>query len=190
MGARGKEMPRHPPALREGFTLIELLTVIAIIAILTAIAAANLLEAQTRAKVSRAKADLRTLTLAVEVYRVDHNAYPLVADEKGEAIAPYPPIGLGPEAFETRLSPSVTTPVPYITSLPADPFAARGPDEEDPRIFEGQGYHCGTADYALANDGSEGAAKLRVFLRMMGDESGATQHFMSSHGPDLDHDGR
>ena len=27
-----------------------------------------------------------------------------------------------------------------------------------------------------------------MFLRMMGDESGATQHFMSSHGPDLDHD--
>jgi prepilin-type N-terminal cleavage/methylation domain-containing protein len=59
-----------------GFTLIELLVVVAIIAILAAIALPNFLEAQTRAKVSRARADLRTVVTALETYRVDWNGYP------------------------------------------------------------------------------------------------------------------
>ncbi len=57
------------------FTLIELLIVVAIISILAAIAIPNFLEAQTRSKVSRAKADMRTIALALETYRLDNNAY-------------------------------------------------------------------------------------------------------------------
>ena len=60
----------------EGFTLIELLIVVAIIAILAAIALPNFLEAQTRTKVSRARADHRTLATALEAYYIDQNAYP------------------------------------------------------------------------------------------------------------------
>lgn len=58
------------------FTLIELLIVVAIISILAAIAIPNFLEAQTRARISRAKADIRTIATAVETYYVDNNAYP------------------------------------------------------------------------------------------------------------------
>ena len=60
----------------EGFTLIELLIVVAIIAILAAIAVPNFLEAQTRAKVSRVKSDMRTTATGIELYRVDNNDYP------------------------------------------------------------------------------------------------------------------
>lgn len=87
------------------FTLIELLIVVAIIAILAAIAVPNFLEAQTRSKVSRVKADQRSLATALEAYYVDQNNYaPNVSDFA---------IGL------VRLS----TPVAYITDAwVEDPF--------------------------------------------------------------------
>ena len=62
---------------KKGFTLIELLIVVAIIAILAAIAVPNFLEAQVRAKVSRAHSDMRSLATAIEAFRVDVNEYPL-----------------------------------------------------------------------------------------------------------------
>jgi prepilin-type N-terminal cleavage/methylation domain-containing protein len=68
---------------RRAFTLIELLIVVAIIGILAAIAVPNFLEAQVRAKVARVKADLRTISLAVECYSVDNDVYPCYLEECG-----------------------------------------------------------------------------------------------------------
>ncbi len=58
------------------FTLIELLIVVAIIGILAAIAIPNFLNAQARAKVSRTKADLNSLGIAMEEYQIDWEGYP------------------------------------------------------------------------------------------------------------------
>jgi prepilin-type N-terminal cleavage/methylation domain-containing protein len=102
--------------MKRGFTLIELLIVVAIIAILAAIAVPNFLEAQVRAKVSRAKSDLRNLATALESYHVDINHYPPYGDI---------PIvwaqGTDPQVLEPRF---VTTPVAYMTGDAAlnDPF--------------------------------------------------------------------
>lgn len=57
------------------FTLIELLIVVAIIGILAAIAVPNFLNAQIRAKISRAEADLRSIGMALESYRLDNGRY-------------------------------------------------------------------------------------------------------------------
>jgi type II secretion system protein G len=98
------------------FTLIELLIVVAIIAILAAIAVPNFLEAQTRSKVSRVRADLRSLKLALEAYRTDNNGYPTGRDCADITKPGYPE---GPSKYRLIL---VTTPIAYITSLPDDPF--------------------------------------------------------------------
>jgi type II secretion system protein G len=92
------------------FTLIELLIVVAIIAILAAIAVPNFLEAQTRAKVSRSKSDMRSLATAVEAYAVDHNHHPIAE----QWVRVY-------NTFNHRLR-GVTTPVAFITTLPIDLF--------------------------------------------------------------------
>ena len=85
------------------FTLIELLIVIGIISILAIIALPNFLEAQVRSKVSRARADLRTISTGVEMYATDNNRY--APSENDYAV---------PNRF--------TTPVSYLSSLQADPF--------------------------------------------------------------------
>jgi prepilin-type N-terminal cleavage/methylation domain-containing protein len=97
------------------FTLIELLIVVAIIAILAAIAVPNFLEAQTRAKISRGKADMKSLITAMESYGVDNNKYiegvtnsDLI--DHGNAAG-----GPGPAYSVLRL---LSTPVSYISSLP------------------------------------------------------------------------
>jgi prepilin-type N-terminal cleavage/methylation domain-containing protein len=92
---------------RRAFTLIELLIVVAIIAILAMIAVPNFLEAQTRSKVARVKADFRTIATALEAYRVDYTSYP--------------------NGWQSYLTPisliPVTTPVAYLTSAyTKDPF--------------------------------------------------------------------
>ena len=93
-------MHRRP----KGFTLIELLIVVAIIAILAAIAVPNFLEAQVRSKVSRVKADQRSLATALEAYRVDWNAYMTIAQT-------------------SLLMNQLSTPVAYITDARLeDPF--------------------------------------------------------------------
>src|SRR5512135_1472624 len=91
--------------MRRAFTLIELLIVVAIIAILAAIAVPNFLEAQTRAKVSRVRADLRTVATALEAYAVDN--------------AKFPPN----DGVYNVLPKQISTPVAYLSSgLLVDPF--------------------------------------------------------------------
>ncbi|MBN1517913.1 prepilin-type N-terminal cleavage/methylation domain-containing protein [Candidatus Sumerlaeota bacterium] len=103
---------------RSGFTLIELLIVVLIISILAAIATPNFLEFQVRAKVSRAKADMKAMETGIEAYNVDNGAYPPAHD---------PNLGGGTNVFPLRERIHwITTPIAYLSTLPPDVFTVKG----------------------------------------------------------------
>jgi general secretion pathway protein G len=88
-----------------GFTLIELLVVVAIILVLISIALPNFLEAVTKSNIAAAKSEMRSLGTALEMYNTDWKEYP-------QAVLIYRELN------------RLTTPVPYIESLPSDRFAS------------------------------------------------------------------
>jgi general secretion pathway protein G len=152
------------------FTLIELLIVVAIIAILAAIAVPNFLEAQTRAKISRARADLRSAVTALEAYRIDNNAYPFHRgpDTTGSGFGEVEDVhvlnGYGSSrlnGFRT-LSLRLSTPIAYITSSALiDPFKTGAVDRTGERYESGDptdvayGYH-NIYQYAILQGSASG----------------------------------
>jgi len=64
--------------VKSGFTLIELLVTLAVLALLAALGASPLLSAIERGRVGRVLADLQTLEVALEAYRIDNGHYPPV----------------------------------------------------------------------------------------------------------------
>ncbi|MCX7048888.1 MAG: prepilin-type N-terminal cleavage/methylation domain-containing protein [Candidatus Sumerlaeota bacterium] len=127
-------MPKKQKGILRAFTLIELLIVIAIIAILALIAIPNFLEAQTRSKIARAMADMRSLSVAVEAYYIDYNSYIMSAhDCSGFAKTPFTAM-----AHQNRFGwyAALTTPVAYITAIPRDPFS-----QAEPLVMPGPKYY-------------------------------------------------
>lgn len=104
-----------------GFTLVELLVVVGILAILFAVALSNFVDAQTRAKVARVMADLRTVGGAIEQYRVDHNRNPRMAHFRFYGDPAFDVIR--GESVNGALSWVLSTPVAYLANtLRVDPF--------------------------------------------------------------------
>ena len=99
---------------RGGFTLIELLIVIAIILILISIALPNFLEAQIRARVTKAKAEIRSLQTCFESYNQDWKVYP-----RG-CITGHPVKCSHNWGFVAE---NLTTPIKYINAIVDDLFA-------------------------------------------------------------------
>jgi len=155
---------------RDAFTLIELLIVVAIIAILAAIAVPNFLEAQTRSKVSRNMADMRSLAVGLEAYHVDSAHYPTgLIDVNAPGIF---------RSYLRRLIP-LTTPVAYVTSIPDDVFNLFGePGAVPPSEYK-------TFDYFLITDLL--AASLVEFNDQRGVRINAVYQ-MRGLGPDRDND--
>lgn len=172
--------------ITRGFTLIELLIVVAIIAILAAIAVPNFLEAQVRSKVSRAKADMRTIATALESYAVDNNRYPVAYNFELAIPTPKNPRIL-------RLLP-LTTPISYLTSLPQDVFnreeaetdsaSAQSNDELRHFIYVDRWSYSGgpTPNPAMLNPAS-GFNGQNYYRTLLGRDYPASAWLMRSRGP-------
>lgn len=99
---------------KRGFTLIELLIVAGVLTLLSAVAVPNFLEAQTRAKVSAARGNLRTVKIGLETFAVDNNSYPAT-----KAHSYHDPLAI---LARVQLQP-LTTPIAYVSpDAFIDPF--------------------------------------------------------------------
>jgi prepilin-type N-terminal cleavage/methylation domain-containing protein len=137
-----------------GFTLIELLIVVAIIGILAAIAVPNFLNAQVKAKISRVKADLRSVNTAIEMYSIDNGRIILDPNELANA---------GIYQRGSRVWGSLTTPISYISpSAFKDPFVPTEPPNGNAAweaVMDGV-YHYRNIEYMrkVDNQGASGNA--------------------------------
>ena len=160
----GAGLPRAE-SRSSGFTLIELLIVVAIIAILASIAVSNFLEAQVRAKVSRASSDLRSIATALESYRVDKNRYPPTPIDG--PVVPDPG-----DRRDERLA-HLTTPIAYMTSIPNEVFVKNGP----------------SAAYAFWNERLNDAMKVSpVYFYLPEEKHKRGRWVIFSRGPDIDYE--
>lgn len=92
-----KQEPAFPLGHRHGgFTLIEIMVVVVILAILAAVVVPNVITAPERARVTRAKEDIRSIESALQMYKLDNFNYPttqqgLKALVKKPDVPPIPP---------------------------------------------------------------------------------------------------
>ncbi len=95
-----------------GFTLVELMVVIFIIGLLAAVVVINVLPSQDKAMVEKSRADIATLSQAMEMYRLDNLTYPAQSDGLN-ALAAAPASLAQPARYRAG---------GYIKKLPDDPW--------------------------------------------------------------------
>ena len=129
-----------------GFTLIEILVVVVIIGILGAIIVPNLLGRPDQARITAAQSDLRSLSNALDIYRLDNFQYPST-DQGLEALVSKPSGFPEPKNYN---------PDGYIKSLPSDPWGS-------PYVYERT--ESGFSLFSLGADGAEGGDGLNADIR-------------------------
>lgn len=119
----------------DGFSLVELLVVIVIIGLLATVVMINVLPSQDKAMQSKAKADIATLSQAIEMYRLNTLRYPDASE------------GLNALLSGAGNAPGGTG--GYIRKLPKDPWG-------NAYLYRQPGQHGAFDVYSLGSDGAEG----------------------------------
>ena len=95
-----------------GFTLIEVLVVVVILSILAALIVPKIMDRPDEARVVAAKSDIRAITSALKLYRLDNGVYP--STEQGmQALVKKPETGEIPRNWKSS---------GYLDRLPRDPW--------------------------------------------------------------------
>ena len=162
-----------------GFTVIELLIVIVIISIIAAIAVPNLMSANIRAKVSGVKADMGSIAIALEDYKIDdpNRNYPVEPpspyghDEiavSGQAFDdPSDALGLGKLVYPLDASEPT-----YLKRIAGDPFNDSGEEEWNGTSGAHNNHYC----YFTADANQESSSTEAKYWALV------------SYGPDKDLD--
>ena len=136
-----------PVARQRGFTLIEILVVVVILGILGAVVVPQIMGRPDTARIQAAQTDLRSLSSALDVYRLDNFQYP--SSEQGLEALVEKPSGF-PE-------PKNWNPEGYIKKLPTDPWGS-------PYMYERTDMNFSL--YSLGADGQEGGDGLNADIRL------------------------
>lgn len=143
----------HPqvPSSETGLTLIEMIVVLAIIALIAGLIVPNVIGRPDEARVTVANSDLRTVSAALKMYRLDNGRYPTT--EQGLAALAKKP---------------TTSPLPrtwpeegYLTEVPQDPW-------NNPYVYRSPGTNGGFDLLSLGKDGKPGGEGLDADISARG----------------------
>jgi general secretion pathway protein G len=100
------------PSLQKGFTLIEVMVVVVILGILAMIIVPRVMDRPDEARIIAARNDIRAITSALKLYRLDNGVYP--GTEQGlQALVQKPETGNIPRNWKQG---------GYVERLPKDPW--------------------------------------------------------------------
>lgn len=122
-----------------GFTLIEIMVVVVILGILAAIIVPNIMGTPGTARITAAKADIKLIESALELYKLDNFTYP--STQQGIAALVTQPSG-DPPAPNWKAG-------GYLKSMPKDPW---GHDYQ----YQQPGAHGAIDVYSFGADGKPG----------------------------------
>jgi general secretion pathway protein G len=142
-----------PPERELGLTLIEMIVVLAIIALIAALIVPNIIGRPDQARVTVAQSDLRSISAALKMYRLDNGDYPATTQ--------------GLQALVTK---PTGDPVPtnwnasgYLDKLPVDPWG-------NPYIYKNPGEDGGSGFEltSLGKDGKPGGEGIDADIKLSG----------------------
>jgi len=140
-------MLQQRPRSQSGFTLIEIMVVVAIIAILGATVVPLIMDRPDQARVVRAKTDIKNISAALDLYRLDNNGYP--STEQGLQALVEKPSG-DPEPRNWSGS--------YIKQLQKDPWG-------NEYVYQSPGESGDFDIISFGRDGSEGGEEFERSVR-------------------------
>lgn len=135
-------------AAEAGFTLVEMIVVLAIIAVIAALIVPNVIGRPDEARVTVAGADLRTVSAALKMYRLDNGDYPTTAQGLGALV----------ERPTSAPLPRVWPSEGYLSELPRDPW-------DRPYAYRSPGPNGGFELLSLGKDGKPGGTELDADIR-------------------------
>ncbi len=125
--------------LQKGFTLIEVMVVVVILSILAAVVVPRIMDNPDKARITKAKQDIRAMESALNLYKLDNFQYPST-DQGLEALTQKPSGTPEPRNWKAG---------GYIDRLPLDPW---GIDYQ----YLSPGEHGEIDIYSLGADGAPG----------------------------------